>query len=149
MNDNMTIIPENLPGKRLEDFFDKIKEIFEKGTEEKGIEGRYKTIPVEYSGFYIDLPRKRHDIYHGSIYEILCNKSKTWCKIKGDLVTEEDFEYETTKKLEESDCKIFSVHTHAQKKEGKLSNRESHIHFICQDRDSDDTLRMINFLKDY
>jgi hypothetical protein len=137
----------NQPGKRSEEFFDKIKEIFEKGIEEKGIEGRYKTMPVEYSGFFIDLPRNKKNAYHGSIYEILCNKSKTWCKIKGDLVTEEDQAYEVIKNLEKSDCKIFSIHTHVT--EGKLSRKENHIHFICQDRDRDDMIRMINFLKDY
>lgn len=145
----MATMSEKQPSKRFEEFFDKIKEIFEKGIEEKGIEGRYKIIPVEYSGFYIDLPRNKKNMYHGSIYEILCNKSKTWCKIKGDLVTEEGQDYEVIKKLEESDCKIFSVHTHANKIKEELSHKENHIHFICQDRDRDDTNRMINFLKDY
>lgn len=88
-------------------------------------------------------------MYHGSSYEILCNRSKTWCKIKGDLVTDEEHDYETAKRLEESDCKIFSVHTHTQEKERKSSHKELHIHFICQDRDRDDTIRMINFLKNY
>lgn len=145
----MTEPNKNQPSKRFEEFFDKVKDIFEKGIAEKGIEGRYKTIPLEFSGFHIDLPRKQKDMYHGSSYEILCTKPKTWCKIKGDLVTEEDCDYEVTKKLEESDCKIFSVHSHVQTKEGKLPKRESHLHFICQDRDRDDTIKLINFLKDY
>lgn len=145
-------MPENQPGqpsKRFEEFLDNIKDIFEKGIEEKGIEGRYKTIGVEFSGFHIDLPRKQEDMYHGSSYEILCNRPKTLCKIKGDLVTNEDYDYEVVDKLEESDCKIFSVHTHAQQREGKMPKRESHLHFICQDRDKEDTIRMINFLKNY
>lgn len=137
------------PSKRFEEFFDKIKDIFEKGIEEKGVEGSYKTIPVEFSGFHIDLPRKKGDMYHGSSYEILCNKPKTWCKIKGDLVADEDNEHDATKALEESDCKIFSVHTHTQKKEGKSPKREFHLHFICQDRDREDTIKTINFLKKY
>jgi hypothetical protein len=145
----MTIMKENQPSKISEELFDTIKEIFEEGIVEKGIEGRYKTIPLEFSGFNIDLPRKKQDVYHGSSYEILCNKSKTLCKIKGDLVTMEDSDHEATDILEKSDCKIFSVHTHVQKKEGKLPNRESHIHFICQDRERIDTIRMINFLKHY
>lgn len=148
IGENMATISENQPGKRFEDFFDEIKEIFEKGIEEKNIEGRYKTIPVEFSGFYIDLPRKKQDMYHGSIYEILCNKPKTWCKIKGDLVTVEDNEHEVTEVLEKSDCKIFGTHIHLGSKERKFQ-RESHIHFMCQDRDKIDTLRMINFLKNY
>lgn len=142
-------------GKRFEEFFDKIKEIFKKSiieqqklSEEKGIKEEPKIIPVEFNGFHIDLPRKQKDMYHGSSYEILCNRPKTWCKIKGDLVVEEDYDYEVTKTLEESDCKVFSVHTHATKRKEK-PYRESHLHFICQDRDREDTIKMINFLKDY
>jgi hypothetical protein len=146
----MITMPEDQqPSNKSEELFDRIKEIFEEGIEEKGMEERYKIIPLEFSGFNIDIPRKQNDMYHGSSYEILCNKSKTLCKIKGDLVTTEDYDNEATEILEKSDCKIFSVHTHAQKKDGKLSNRESHIHFICQDRDRIDTIRMINFLKHY
>ena len=132
------------------EFFDKIIDIFKKSVEKRGLEGELKTTPTEFKGFTIDLPRKQKDIYHGSSYEILCNRSKTLCKIKGDLVIEEDYDYEATKMLEESDCKVFGVHTHVDKREEeKLPHRESHIHFICQDRDRQDTMRMINFLKDY
>ncbi len=141
--------------KRFEEFFDKIKDIFKKGiierqkpSEEKDIKEEPKITPVEFNGFHIDLPRKQKDMYHGSSYEILCNRPKTWCKIKGDLVTEEDYDYEAVKALEDSDCKIFSTHTHINKL-GKLPYIESHLHFICQDRDRTDTIKIINFLKDY
>lgn len=149
--------PDQQPSKRFEEFFDKIKDIFKEGiieqqklSEEKGIKEEPKITPVEFNGFHIDLPRKKKEMYHGSSYEILCNRPKTWCKIKGDLVTEEDHDYETVKALEDSDCKIFSTHTHVDmRKEGKLPYSESHLHFICQDRDREDTIKMINFLKDY
>lgn len=143
------MLEDKQPSKRFEEFFDKIKDIFRKGIEEKGIIEEPKITPVEFNGIHIDLPRKKKDMYHGSSYEILCNRSKTWCKIKGDLVVEEDYDYEVVKALEDSDCKIFSTHTHAQQKEGKLPYRESHLHFICQDRDRIDTMKMINFLKDH
>lgn len=143
------------PGKRFEEFFDKIKDIFKEGiieqqklSGEKGIKEEPKITPMEFKGFHIDLPRKQKDMYHGSSYEILCNRLKTWCKIKGDLVTEEDYDYEVIKALEDSDCKIFSTHSHVNKL-GKFPYRESHLHFICQDRDREDTVNMINFLKDY
>lgn len=147
----MAITSENQPSQQIKasgDIFDKIKDIFEEGIAEKGVEGRYNTISLEFSGFHIDLPKKEKDMYHGSSYEILCNKSKTLCKIKGDLVTEEDYDYEPTKVLEESDCKIFSVHTHATLRKER-PYRESHIHFICQDKDRKDTIEMANFLKHY
>ena len=140
----MTTTSENRQSKKSEELFDRIKETFEEGIEEKGIEERYKIIPLEFSGFHIDLPRKKMDMYHGSSYEVLCNKSKTLCKIKGDLVTAENYEYGATNVLEKSDCKVFSIHTHKGK-----PYRESHIHFICQDKDRLDTIRMINFLKHY
>ena len=53
------------------------------------------------------------------------------------------------KRLEDSDCKIFSTHTHAQKKEGKLPYRESHLHFICQDRDLEIVVDHSNMLSVY
>lgn len=143
------MLEDQQPSKRFEEFFDKIKEIFKKSIEEKGLKEEPKITPVEFNGFHIDLPRKQKDMYHGSSYEILCNKPKTWCKIKGDLVIEEDHDYEAIKALEDSDCKIFSTHTHVQRKEGKLPYIESHLHFICQDRDRTDTIKTINFLKDY
>ena len=96
------------------------------------------------------MPKKRKDMYHGSVYWILCNNFATLCKIKGDLVMEEDHDYEVTKTLEESDCKVFGVHTHVDMREDeKLPYRESYIHFICDDKDRGDTIRMINFLKNY
>lgn len=147
--------PNQQPSKRFEEFFDIIKEIFKEGiierqklSEEKGLEEEPKITPLEFSGFHIDLPRKKKDMYHGSSYQILCNRSKTLCKIKGDLVVEEDYDYEAVKALEDSDCKIFSTHTHVNKL-GKLPYRESHLHFICQDKDRTDTIKMINFLKNY
>ncbi len=143
-------------GKRFEEFFDKIKDIFKEGiierqklSKEKGLTEEPKITPMEFNGFHIDLPRKKKDMYHGSSYEILCNRPKIWCKIKGDLVTEEDYDYKVIETLEFADCKIFSTHTHVQRKEGKLPYRESHLHFICQDRDRTDTIKTINFLKDY
>jgi len=144
-------MPDGQQSRRFEEFFDEIKDIFKKSIEEKGLKGELKISPsTEFKGFAIDMPKKQKDMYHGSSYEILCNISKTWCKIKGDLVVEEDYDYEPTKILEESDCKIFGVHSHvAIKDKQKLPYRESHIHFICQDKDRRDTIRMINFLKDY
>src|SRR3989304_6495148 len=105
------MLEDQQPSKSFEEFFDRIKDIFKKSIEEKGLEEEPKITPVEFNGFHIDLPRKQKDMYHGSSYEILCNRPKTWCKIKGDLVTEEDYDYEAVKALEDSDCK-------------------SHLHFI-------------------
>ncbi len=126
------------PGKRFEEFFDKIIDIFKEGiieqqklSEVKGIKKEPEITPMEFKGFHIDLPRKQKDMHHGSSYEILCNKPKTWCKIKGDLVTEEDHDYEVIETLKDSDCMIFSTHTHVNKL-GKLPYRES-LRRYCQD----------------
>ena len=130
-------------------FFDQLKDIFEKGIEEKGIEGSYKDVPLEFNGFQIDLPRNKEDMYHGSSYEILCNRGKTRCKIKGDLVAGEGHENDVIKTLELADCKIFGIHTHIRQDTIKPKKKEHHIHFICQDRDKEDTKKMIHFLKIY
>ena len=143
------MLEDQQSGKIFEEFFDKIKDIFKKGIEEKGIKEEPKITPIEFNGFNIDLPKKQKDMYHGSSYEILCNRPKTWCKIKGDLVIEEDYDHEAVNTLELADCKIFRTHTHVDKREEKFPYKESHIHFICQDRDRTDTIKMINFLKDY
>lgn len=94
------------------------------------------------------MPKKQKDMYHGSVYGILCNTFGTLCKIKGDLVIDEDHDYEVTKRLEASDCKVFGTHV-GKREDKKLPYRESHIHFICDDKDRGDIIRMIHFLKDY
>lgn len=135
---------------RSEKFFDNIIDIFKKGLKERGV----KDIPLvtateEWKGISIDMPRKVKDAYHGSSYEILCNRTKSWCKIKGDLVTDPGSEFGISKSLDESDCKIFSTHRHLKRKDGRPPREESHLHFICQDKDDDDTMRIIKLLKDY
>lgn len=139
-----------MENRRFEEFFDRVTDIFKKSLEEKGIKENIKiTNTTEWKGIVVDMPREEEKLYHGSSYEILCNISKTWCKIKGDLVVDEEHDYEAIKALEESDCRIFGTHTHVQRKEGKPLRRESHLHFMCADKDRNDTIRMINFLKNY
>ena len=144
-------MPENHQDDRREGFLEKIKDILKKGAEERGLKEGLTTTPTdEFKGFYIDMPKKQKDMYHGSVYGILCNTFGTLCKIKGDLVIDEDHDYEVTKRLETSDCKVSGVHTHVDMREDKkLPYRESHIHFICDDKDRTDTISTINFLKDY
>lgn len=135
---------------RFEEFFDKVIDIFKEGLEERHIkENPLVTETPEFKGIIVNMPRKEKDIYHGSTYSILCNRSKTLCKIKGDLVTDSDSEYRVNKVLEESDCKIFDTHLHVKRIEGVPFRDESHIHFICQDKDREDTIRMIHLLKNY
>lgn len=136
--------------RQFEEFFSKIKGILKQGAEERGLKEELTTTPIAFKGTYIDMPKKQKDMYHGSVYGIMCNEYARLCKIKGDIVVEEDHDYEVTKTLEESECKVFSVHTHADLRgERKLPYRESHLHFICDDKDRTDTINMINFLKDY
>ena len=134
---------------RYEEFFDRIIDIFKKGLEEKGIkETPLITKTTEFKGISVDMPRREKELYHGSTYEILCNITKIWCKIKGDLVIDEEHDYDVTKALEESNCKVFDTHRHVQKTDEKLCG-ESHLHFMCIDKDREDTIKMINFLKNY
>ena len=52
--------------------------------------------------------------------------------------------------LDKSNCKVFGTHRHVYKKEeGKFPRGESHLHFMCEDKDSEDAIRVINFLKNY
>ena len=103
--------------------------------------------PIEFKGVTIDMPKKENKLHHGSSYEILCNNIYTWCKIRGDLVVDEKDEETTYKTIEKSNCRVFDTHKHYFKKEGEEQKMESHIHFMCIDKDREDTIRMIQFLK--
>ena len=59
---------ENNHDMRFEEFFCKIKDILKKGAEERGIKDELTTTPTEFKGFYIDMPKKHNDMYHGSVY---------------------------------------------------------------------------------
>ncbi len=127
-------------GRRYEEFLDSVVDILRKDLEEELI-----ATPVEFRGVTIDMPKKGK-LQHGSSYRILCNTIYTWCTINGDLVVNGKDEETTHKIIEKSDCKVFDIHRYISKK-GEENKEESHIHFMCVDKDRQDTVRMINFLK--
>lgn len=131
-----------MPERRYEEFLDRIIDILKKDLKVEPV-----ITPTEFKGIAIDMPRKGEERYHGSSYEILCNRTYTWCKIRGDLVVGTENEDITHKDIEKSDCRVFEVHKHRSHKEGEEDKVESHIHFMCMDKDREGTLRMINFLK--
>lgn len=45
-----------------------------------------------------------------------CATIYTWCKIKGDLVVDEKDKEATRRDIEKSDCRVFDVHKHHQKR---------------------------------
>ncbi len=130
-----------MPERRYEEFLDRIIDILKKDLKEEPV-----ITPVEYKGASIDMPRKEEKRYHGSSYEIICNRTYTWCKIKGDLVVDIENEDTTHREIEKSDCRVFDTHRHIGHIKGE-DKAESHIHFICADQDRESTLRMINYLK--
>jgi hypothetical protein len=138
------IMQDNKP-----DFFDMIFDILKKGSEERGLkEGPILIKTPEFKGVSINMPKMNKDAYHGSSYEILCDNSKLWCKIKGDIVVDPDSEITISKLIEESDCKTFKIHRHTKTKE-KYTHEETHLHFMCEDKDRYDTIAMAEFLKQY
>ena len=114
-----------------------------------------KIIFTEHGGIYgitVDTPRTQKGMYHGSGFEIGCNKSITICNIGGDLAVKRELENNTKENLEKLDCEVFDIHRHPEEilyqiKEPK--EKESHLHFRCSDKNMTDTIKIINFIKDY
>lgn len=103
-------------------------------------------------GIIIDTPKVQEDMYHGSSFEIVCNRPIAICKICGDLAVRRDLENSTKENLEKLDCEIIDIHRHPEEilfqiKESE--KKESHLHFRCSDKTFNDTTKIVNFIKDY
>lgn len=105
-------------------------------------------------GLIVDTPRKFKGMYHGSGYEIGCDKQITKCNIGGDLATRRVLEDITKEQLEKLDCEVFDIHRHPedvlyQLKEPLEKEKESHLHFRCPDKDFTNTVKIVQFIKNY
>jgi hypothetical protein len=100
--------------------------------------------------WWVDLPRHR-DLYHGTTFSIRCKDKQ--CTFIGDIVIPRNEEHIISDKLKKSDCDITSIHQHPEsimatipgKEEQK---KESHIHFKCNRKSHNDTMKIANFLRE-
>lgn len=127
----------------------KIADIFRKTKRES------KIAFMEHGGIYgitVDTPRRQKGMYHGSSFEIGCNKPITICNIGGDLAAKRDLENNVKENLEELDCDIIDIHRHPEKILAQIketAEKESHLHFRCSNKNMVDTIKIVNFIKDY
>lgn len=130
-----------------EDLLARIDDIFRKDPRKPDIDF---LIFEELDGIRIDMPRKQKGLYHGSSYQIGCNKPRKICNIGGDLVVKRKLENITKQDLEKLTCEISDIHRHTVVKETeKFPIKESHIHFRCGNKNPTETLKIINKLKNY
>ena len=127
--------------------YDKIKDIINEPHERIGIP-QIKERKSEYivggKTLLIDIPKKEKIFYHGSHYTIDCDENNRKCDTKGELVTVLNTGDIIKKKLEDLSCNIFGIHDHRT-----LSVRSTHVHFRCENKNYDDTLKITKFLKEY
>ena len=93
--------------------------------------------------WWVDLPRHR-DLYHSTTFSIRCKDKQ--CTFIGDIVTPRNEEHIIKDKLKKSDCDIISIHQHPESKEEQ--KKESHIHFKCNRKSHNDTMKIANFLRE-
>ena len=128
---------------------DKIADIF------RETKRKPKIIFTEHGGIYgitIDTPRTQKGMYHGSGFEIGCNKPITICNIGGDLAVRRDLENKTKENLEKLNCEIIDIHRHPEEILAQIKEpeeKESHLHFRCSNKNMTDTIKIVNFIKNY
>lgn len=138
---------------KTEELLTQIKDIFIKSKRGSYIEKREFEFG-DLIGYIVDTPRKYKDMYHGSSYEIGCNRTLIKCNIGGDLSTKRDLENSIKEKLTKLSCNVIDVHRHPEdvlfqdKKDSEIKMKESHIHFRCDDKNIKDTFKILNFIKD-
>lgn len=145
--DNFPIIYKilNMTNEQL----NKIADIFRKTKREPKIDF------IEHEGICgitVDTPRTQKGMYHGSSFEIGCNKPITICNIGGDLAAKRGLENNIKENLEKLDCDIVDIHRHPEKILAQIKEteeKESHIHFRCSDKNMVNTIKIVNFIKDY
>ena len=76
---------------------------------------------------------------HGSSYNFRCRQNLKKCNFYGDIVTLRKDSKNVQENVKKEECDIVTLHEH----------RKSHIHFKCKDRSFEDTLKIVNFLKEY
>lgn len=127
--------------------YDKIREIISEPHERVGIPQIKERKSYEIVGgktLLIDIPKKEKIFYHGSNYTIDCDEKDKKCHTRGELVTVLKTGDDIKKKLEDLTCDILAIHNH-----DSLTVKSTHVHFRCENKDYDGTLKITKFLKEY
>ena len=132
---------------RYQKIIDIINEPYKNRDNKPNIYG--KSIFPEKALILLDMPVKEK-AYHGSSYEFLCFKDI--CRINGQTIVNRDIEKETNDKIEKLNCSITAIHKHETIMymiPEKEYEKESHIHFKCEDKSYDTTLEIARFLRNF
>lgn len=92
----------------------------------------------------IYIPKKEEIFYHGSYYDIDCDEKNRKCDIRGELVTTLKTSDDVRKKIEGFTCDVLAIHKHYG-----ISIKSTHAHFICENKNYDDTIKITKFLKEH
>lgn len=92
----------------------------------------------------IGIPKKEKIFYHGSYYTIDCDEKNRKCHTRGELVTVLRTGDDTRKKLEDLSCDVLAIHDHST-----VLVKSTHVHFTCENKNYDDTIKITKLLKEY
>ena len=133
---------------RYQKIIDTINEPYKNRDMKPNIHGKH--IFPEKALILLDMPTKEK-AYHASSYEFLCFKDT--CTTKGQIIINRDIEKDTNEKIEKLNCNITAVHKHPESimymLPGKVYEKESHIHFECENKSYSHTLDIARFLRNF
>jgi len=127
--------------------YDKIREVISEPHERVGIpqiKERKSDYIVGGKSLLIDIPKKEKIFYHGSHYTIDCDENNEKCDTRGELVTVLKTGDQIKEKLDDLSCKVLAIHDHST-----VSVKSTHVHFRCENKNYDNTIKITKFLKEY
>lgn len=132
--------------------YEKIIDIINEPYANKNIKPKIyaKSIFGDKAFFIVDTPHKE-DLYHGSSFGFKC--IGYICDVNGEIIAKRDFEKEVSDKIIETSCTIREIHQHPENIMAMISGRryekESHIHFSCNNKDYNSTVKIAKLLREY
>ncbi len=123
--------------------YEKIKDTITKIERSPKFRERQSEYILGGKSLHIDIPKKENIFYHGSSYIIDCDENIKRCDTRGTLVTVFNDGEKVKKNLEEFGCNIIAIHDY-----NGIKVRSTHVHFRCENKDYDNTIKILNFLKE-
>lgn len=133
---------------KFEKIIDIINEPYENRDHKPNFYGRH--ILRDRALILVYTPRKE-DISCGSSFRFNCLGDI--CSINGEIIVERGIEKDTSDKVKLQSCTVTEIRRYGDVMKmapGKQNYRkESHIHFICKDKNYNNTINITKFLKEY
>jgi len=112
-----------------------------------------KHISTDEAFILLDMPKKE-GMYHGSAFDFRCRRDI--CRMSGEIIVQRELEKGVSDKFIEMSCIVKKIHKHPESimasvpgKQYKKGELASHIHFICPNKDYNDTIKIAKFLREY